>query len=153
MSSGRVVAGKEKQASSPDGKMSVNSFTTYRYLINAIRDTFDTPSGYQRFDRSSNKSPKSQSTSSQSTSSQNTSKASQQAPPATMSSHSSKYSAPCSSYSVLITLAIYLLLLHHTAGNAAPKLYNYYFFIKMSLITFALFSTYPLSICSLCRCF
>lgn len=123
MSERREVAGKEKQASATDGKMSVNSFTTYRYLINAIRDTFDTPSGYRRFDRTSSKSlptSKSQSSASHFTSSHNTSRPSEQ-PPANMSSQSSKYSAPRSSYSMLITLAIYLLLLHHTAGNAAPE--------------------------------
>lgn len=140
MSEGRVVARKEKQTSATDGKMFVNSVTTYRYLINAIRDTFDTPSGYRRFDRTSTKSSltsKSQSSASQisSTSSHNTSRLSVQ-PPATMSSHSSKYSAPCSSYSMLITLAIYLLLLHQTAGKAAHKFCYYFlynFFLKMSL--------------------
>ncbi|KAH9399906.1 C-type lectin (CTL) or carbohydrate-recognition domain (CRD) [Tyrophagus putrescentiae] len=114
--------------------MSVGS-TTYRTLINAIRDTFDSSAGqYRRFDRSNSKSSESRSSPSNSksahhlsTSSHNIFSSSSSHPPippqpspppqkvtTTMSSaYRSKFSA-CTSYTVLLALALscQLFLLH-----------------------------------------
>ncbi len=126
-------------------KMSVGS-TTYRTLINAIRDTFDSSAGqYRRFDRSNSKSSESRSSPSNSksahhhhlsTSSHNIFSSSSSHPPipppqpspppqkvtTTMSSaYRSKFSA-CTSYTVLLALALscQLFLLHQgVAGNWA----------------------------------